>query len=469
MNDRNDLSDPNSSNDANNPNRVDNTDGANNANEANRANNKRNLANTNDPHAMNSLHNTNNSHDSVEARLVRAAQQLDTAAANYAYRTKTDVMTSAVPARSTMDDRVASPRRRFAPFAAIGGAIAFAGSLVFGASVISNQAEKAPTTVPVEVASPSTTMAPTSDFPFVGELSVSLPTPSLKDQPEVLLFHNGVAISAIDQRRLTLASAIDIDINDDGTKELAVLINHDPTAQAVAPTVPAVPAIPDLKANKAASLSKKSASKILTKSNPKGLDSASQLPSAVPTSTVAIVRVVGGVAKTLATTPAFDTRFDGLLLNRKTLWTMRVLDSATPGSNEAVLQRALINTATGMVSLAPSESPIARTTLPLLVDGDKQIRFSPGTKSALVFAAAGTRRGWFTAKAGQTLTIGTIGIPSSKNRQITILLRKGSNDQSAVGSGVLPGPFTTVLPHGGDYEILVGEGTAETTFELSIE
>ena len=433
---------------------------------------------------MNDQPNPNNLHnpqDSVEARLARAAQQLDTAAANYAYRTKTEVDTSAVDSRAALRSdlrsnrpRMVSPRRRFAPFAAIGGAVAFAGSLIFGASVISNQAEKPPVVnVPIEVASPSTVPAPTSDFPFVGELSVSLPSPSLKDQPEVLTFFNGVAISALDQRRFTLASAIDIDIDADDTKELAVLIHHDASVESTAPT------IPDKKASKAPSFDKKASNKVLTKNAPKELtksdskaqDSRSQETSKerASTSAVAIVRVTDGVAKTLATTPSFDMRVDALLMNRKTLWTLRLVDSTLNGSGEAVLQRALIDSNAGTISWATAESPIARTELPLIVEGDKQIRFSAGTTSAIVFAARGTRRGWFTAKAGQTLTIGTIGMPSSKKRQITLLLRKGSNDQSAVGSGVLPGPLTTVLPHGGDYEILVGEGTAETTFELSIK
>jgi hypothetical protein len=396
---------------------------------------------------------------SVEDRLARAAQQLDTAAANYAYRTNADAVGSPSSSpRSNLTERVGPPRRRFAPFAAIGGAIAFAGSLVFGASVISNQASKPPTTlVPIEIESPSTSIAPTSDFPFVGELSISLPNPSLKEQLEVLVFHNGVANSSIDQRRFTIASAIDVDIDSDGGKELAVLINHDAGQLNIAPT------IPDPKASKSAGLSKKAPSKI-SKSVPKGLDAAP-----VSTSAVAIVRVTNGVAQTLATTPSFDTRFDGLLMNRKTLWTMRLLGNGSIGSGEAILQRALIDTNTRLITWANSEAPIARTSLPLIVEGDQQIRFTKGTKSALVFAAGGTRRGWFTAKAGQTLTIGTAGMPSSKKRQIIISQRTGSNNQTIVSNGVLPAPLTTVLPHGGDYEILVSEGTAETTFELSIE
>jgi hypothetical protein len=435
----------------------------------------------NDRPNPNNLHNTQ---DSVEARLARAAQQLDTAAANYAYRTKTEIDTSAIDSRSDLranrPARVTTPRRRFAPFAAIGGAVAFAGSLIFGASVISNQAEKPPVVnIPIEVASPSTIPAPTSDFPFVGELRVSLPSPSLKDQAEELNFVNGVAISSVDQRRLTLGSAIDIDVDGDGAKELAVLINHDASSANPAPT------ISDQKASKATDLSKKSSGKILgkevakevtkevtkelTKSDPKALDPSLPVDSATSTSAIAIVRVTDGAAKTLAATPSFDSQVDALLMNRKTLWSLRFADTTTASSGEAILQRALINIEAGTIDWAPAESPIARTELPLIVEGDKQIRFSTGTTSAIVFAARGTRRGWFTAKAGQTLTIGTIGMPSNKSRQITLLLRKGSNDQSAVGSGVLPGPLTTVLPHGGDYEILVGEGTAETTFELIIK
>ncbi len=437
---------------------------------------------------MNDRPNPNSLHtpqDSVEARLARAAQQLDTAAANYAYRTKAEVDTSAVDSHSDQHSdrpaRMALPRRRFAPFAAIGGAIAFAGSLIVGASVISNQAEKPPVVnIPIEVASPSTVPAPTSDFPFVGELTVSLPSPSLKDQPEVLTFVNGVAISTLDQRRFTLASAIDIDIDADGTKELAVLINHDGSSGGSAPTIPDEKASKASKVGKDPSFDKKASSEILTKnppkeltkSDPKAFDPAPEERG--PTSAVAIVRVTDGVAKTLATTPSFESRVDALLMNRKTLWTLRLVgttatDTTVTGSGESVLQRALINIDSATIDWAPAESPIARTGLPLIVEGDRQIRFSAGTTSAIVFAAGGTRRGWFTAKAGQTLTIGTVGISSSKTRQITLLLRKGSNDQSSVGSGVLPGPLTTVLPHGGDYEILVGEGTAETTFELSIK
>jgi hypothetical protein len=464
---------------------------------------------------MNDRTNPNNSGpalqnpNSVEARLARAAQQLDTAAANYAYRTKAEIDTSAEvlgsvdgartsarsSARSSARRPFASPRRRFAPFAAIGGALAFAGSLIFGASVISNQASKPPTTVPVEVASPKIELEPTSDFPFVGELSIDVPSELVKRGYEPLTFRDGVAVSPVTQRRYILASAVDFDIDSDGTKELAVLINLTANASEVAPTVPAQ----DLEPSKAAPLSKKSPSKLskLAKANPKSLDTAA-LPEENPqvTSAVAIVQVVNGAAKTLAATQAFDTHIDALLVNRKTLWTMRLVDSSSNGarvaegsatekgviassslatsigSGEAILQRALIDTATapnGFITWAPAEAPIARTALPLINEGDRQIRFSPGTTSAMVFAAGETRRGWFTAKAGQTLTIETIGMPSSKKRPVTLLLRKGSNDQAAVASGILPASLTTVLPHGGDYEIQIGEGTAETTFELSIE
>jgi hypothetical protein len=445
---------------------------------------------------MNDQHNPGNAQnqDSIEVRLARAAQQLDTAAANYAYRTHTDVATSATSATSASSasalrgiEPLRGTRRRFAPFAAIGGALAFAGSLLFGASVISNQAEKPPTTVPVEVASPITSVVPTSDFPFIGELIVSLPNSLMKAGTEELTFRDGVAISSIDQQRFTLTSAIDVDIDSDGVKELAVLINDAASTVDTTPTVPPAPAADakDLKSTKSAGITKNSPSKLSTAS-PKAFDTSPRSTATTqPTSAVAVVRIVDGLAKTLATTPDFATHYDALLMNRKTLWAMRLLGDGSSGSGEAVLQRALITTSTGIVSWAPAESPIARTALPLIVEGDRQIRFVTGTKSALVFAAGGTRRGWFTAKAGQTLTISTIGIPSNKKRQITLLKRKGSNDQAPGINGVLPGPFTTVLPHGGDYEILVGEGSAksgaksgansgansgaETTFELSIE
>jgi hypothetical protein len=451
---------------------------------------------------MNDRPNPNNLQDSVEARLARAAQQLDTAAANYAYRTTTEVDTSPITMGSTArSGRVASPRRRFAPFAAIGGAIAFAGSLVFGASVISNRASKTPPSVPIEVASPSTSVVPTSDFPFIGVLNISLPSSQLKGS-EVLVFRNGVAISSVDQRRFSLAAAIDIDSDGDGRKELAVLISNDAFASNTAPTIPGTKGVDASKGvlrknalsknspSKAelskAELSKSAAStdtmsqkapSKLSKSNPKALDS---VP--VSTSAIALVRVTDGVAQTLATTPTFDTHVDGLLMNRKTLWAMSYVPGGasgssklapSPDSEEAILQRALIGTSTGLISWATAEQPIARTSLPLIVEGDQQIRFSPGTTSALVFAGGGTRTGWFTAKAGQTLTIATIGIPSSKTRQIAIRLRTGSNNQTLVSNGVLPSALTTVLPHGGDYEVLVSESSAQrgvdTTFELSIK
>ncbi len=439
---------------------------------------------------MNDRQNPNNLHnpqDSVEARVARAAQQLDTAAANYAYRTHAEVATSVNPTRSSSRLRgIEAPhgtRRRFAPFApfaAIGGVIAFAGSLLFGASVISNQAEKPPTRIPVEVASPTTSIDPASDFPFIGELTVLLPNASVKSGTEELTFRNSVAVSSINQQRFTLTSALDIDIDSDGTKELAVLINRPPSVPDTTPTVPPE-SIADakdskssksLKDTKSADLLKNAPSK-LSKASPKGLDFSTRPASATSkTSAVAVLRIADGITKTLAITPDFATHYDTLLMNRKTLWGMRLLGNGSPGSGEAVLQRALVDTDRGVIDWATPESPIARTELPLIVGGDRQIRFLDGTKSALVFAAAGTRRGWFTAKAGQTLTIGTIGIPSGKKRQVTLLKRKGSNDQQPGFNGLLPGPFTTVLPHGGDYEILIGEGSAsqaDTTFELNIE
>ena len=478
----------------------------------------------NDQPNPNNLSSASENPNSVEARLARAAQQLDTAAANYAYRTNADVVASApeTPSQQVLPIRLAgwmrtpsvrvtksarprliqvlrstrgrAPKRRFAPFAAIAGAIAFAGSLVFGASVISNQAEAPPKNVPIEVASPTIPIvvtSPSSDFPFVGELRVSLPSTQLKNQAEELIFRDGVALSSIDQRRLTLASAIDIDLEADGKKELAVLINHDAalTGETVAvPTIPEAKIVsgdlskspseliqPDPKAG--SKLDAKSAGKSVSKSvgkadGPLSGKSVDAAPRA--TSAVAIVRVgEGGVAQTLATTPGFDVRIDSLLMNNKTLWGVQPLSNGSFDSGEAILRRAIIDLDRGVIGWADAEQPIARTSLPRIVEGDKQIRFLDGTKSALVFAAAGTRTGWFTAKVGQKLTIATLGIPSGKNRQIALQFRTGSNNKRVVSNRLLPQPLTVVLPNTGDYEIVIGEGNgeigAETTFELSIE
>jgi hypothetical protein len=424
--------------------------------------------------------NTMKSQDSIEARLARAAQQLDTAAANYAYRTHADVATSVSSNTAASGSARRGSRRRFAPFAAIGGAVAFAGSLIVGASVISNQAEKPPVTIPVEIASPTTSVVPTSDFPFVGKLIVLLPNPMVKSGVEELTFNDGVAISSVDQQRFTFTSAIDIDIDSDGQKELAVLINRPASSPSALPTVPPESIVDakgsenlknpkDAKASKSVEVSKKAPSK-LSQASQKALDvSPLPDPTTQATSAVAVIRIMDGLTKTLSTTPEFSTHYDALLTNRKTLWGMRLLGNGSAGSTEAVLQRARIDSNTRIIDWDAPETPLARTVLPLIVEGDRQIRFLDGTKSALVFAARGTRRGWFTAKAGQTLTINTIGISSNKTRQVTLLKRKGSNNQEPGTNGVLPVPFTTVLPHGGDYEILVGEGTAETTFELRIE
>ncbi len=447
----------------------------------------------NDQPNPNNLNSASDNPNSVEARLARAAQQLDTAAANYAYRTHADAVPSAKatpPQQFLSPARTRAPKRRFAPFAAIGGAIAFAGSLVFGASVISNQAEAPPKNVPIEVASPTVPIvvtAPTSDFPFVGELRVSLPSTQLKDQPEELIFRDGMAVSSIDQRRLTLASAIDIDLEADGQKELAVLINHDAALTGKTSAVPTIPDAkvapgdlskspskliqPDPKSN--SELDAKSAGKSVSKadgqSQSKSVDAAPRATSAV-----AIVRVgEGGVAQTLATTPGFDVRIDNLLMNNKTLWSIQLLSNGSLDSGEAILRRAMIDLDRGVIGWADAEQPIARTSLPRIVEGDKQIRFLDGTKSALVFASDGTRTGWFTAKVGQKLTIATLGIPSGKNRQIALQFRTGSNNKRVVSNGLLPEPLTVVLPNTGDYEIVIGEGSAEsgaeTTFELSIE
>ena len=460
----------------------------------------------NDQPNPNNLNSALENPNSVEARLARAAQQLDTAAANYAYRTHADAISSA---STTPSQRLGNParptRRRFAPFAAIGGAIVFAGSLVFGASVISNQAEAPPKNVPIEVASPTVPIVvtgSTSDFPFAGELRVSLPSAQLKDQTEELLFVDGVAISAVDQRRLTLAVAIDIDFEADGQKELAVLINHDAPLTgdtSVVPTIPdtevvkgevvkgelakgelakgelsknapSKPIQPDVKPDPklGSKLESKSVSKADGQSQSKSVDAAPRATSAV-----AIVRVVDGSSQTLAATPGFDVRIDNLLMNNKTLWSVQSLSNGSVDSGEAILRRAIVDLDREVIGWADAEQPIARTSLPRIVEGDKQIRFLDGTKSALVFASGGTRTGWFTAKVGQRLTIATLGIPSGKNRQIALQFRTGSNNKRVVSNGLLPKPLTVVLPNTGDYEIVIGEGSAEigdeTTFELSIE
>lgn len=421
--------------------------------------------------------------DSIEARLARAAQQLDTAAANYAYRSHADAVgsTPATPSQRVVNT-ARIPRRRFAPFAAIGGAIAFAGSLMFGASVISDQAEAPPKNVPVEVASPTIPTVLTtsrSNFPFIGELRVSLPSTQLKDQKEELIFRDGAAISSIDQRRFELAAAIDIDLEADGKRELAILINHDaaPTAQ----TSP-IPTIPDANLtkgefsknapSKAIQPDSKLSSKSLSKSGGQS-DSQSDGKSVVAaprsTSAVAIIRVDDSGTQTLAATPGFDVRIENLLMNNKTLWSVQSRSNSSADSGEAILRKAIIDLDRGVIGWSNAEQPIARTSLPRIVEGDKQIRFLDGTTSALVFAADGTRTGWFTAKVGQKLSIATLGIPSGKKRQVGLQFRSGPNNKRVVSNGVLPEPLAIVLPNTGEYEIIIGEGTAETTFELRIE
>lgn len=464
----------------------------------------------------NNLHPAADNPISVEARLARAAQQLDTAAANYAYRTHADPASSAPGTPSPrLVNSARAPKRRFAPFAAIGGAIAFAGSLVFGASVISNQAEAPPKNVPIEVASPTTPIvvtSSTSDFPFVGELRVSLPSDLVKSGKEELIFNDGVAISSIDQRRLTLATAIDIDLEADGTKELAVLINLDAVRNGESSAVPTIPEVevskgevskgevpkgevPKGEVSKGevpkGELSKNPPSKLIQpdsklnpkldpKSSGKSLSNPDRSPDsksidAAPrtTSAVAIVRVAKNGTQTLATTPSFDVRIDNLLMNNKTLWSVQSLSNGSPDSGEAILRRAIVDLDRGVIGWSDTEQPIARTTLPRIVEGDKQIRFLDGTISALVFAAEGTRTGWFTAKAGQKLSIGTLGVPSGKKRQVALQFRTGPNNKRIVSNGVLPKPLAIVLPNTGEYEIIIGEGSAEsgaeTTFELRIE
>jgi hypothetical protein len=448
------------------------------------------------PNNVNNASSASDYPNSVEARLARAAQQLDTAAANYAYRTHADPVSSAPATPSPkLGNSARAPKRRFAPFAAIGGAVAFAGSLVFGASVISNQAEAPPKNVPIEVASPTTpttpivVTSPTSDFPFVGELRVSLPSDLVKSGKEELIFNDGVAISSIDQRRLTLAAAIDIDLEADGTKELAVLINLDAVRNAESSAVPTIPEgevskgevskgevskgelsknspskliQPDSKLNP--KLDPKSSGKSLSKPDSKSIDAAPRTTSAV-----AIVRVAKNGTQTLAATPGFDVRMEHLLMNNKTLWSVQSLSSNSPDSGEAILRRAIIDLDRGVIGWSDTEQPIARTTLPRIVEGDKQIRFLDGTTSALVFAPEGARTGWFTAKAGQKLSIATLGVPSGKNRQVALQFRTGPNNKRIVSNGILPEPLAIVLPNTGEYEIIVGEGTAEATFELRIE
>jgi hypothetical protein len=139
----------------------------------------------------------------LEARLERAARNLDVAAEQYAHR-RTPVAAGGSPHTARI--------RRMTGIASIAG---IAAAVLLVGSIVRDQRQKNRDVVAIarSGANPQT-------FPFIGELTIPVPaagTPNLE-----YVFQDGTAVAGT--QRLTIQEAVDVDTDSDGTLELALLI-----------------------------------------------------------------------------------------------------------------------------------------------------------------------------------------------------------------------------------------------------
>jgi hypothetical protein len=143
--------------------------------------------------------------ESIEARLQRAAQDLDTASIQYAHR-------------RTQPTKAREPRRVGVRVALVSGVIGVAASLVV-AVVLARPGSRPVVTKP-EIAAPG---LPTSFSE--GDLVLTVPGTDIKAAPETLTFHNGTA-NALREAVLTIRSVTRVPIGGQGDTETALLIDR---------------------------------------------------------------------------------------------------------------------------------------------------------------------------------------------------------------------------------------------------
>jgi hypothetical protein len=355
--------------------------------------------------------------ESLESRLARAAQNLDTAAEQYAHK------------RSPSTSVVGSPRgariRRMTGVASIAG---IAAAFLLVGSIVRDQRR----TVDGGVVAMFGAGTNPATFPFVGKLRIPI---NLADNPEAqgqkVNFVDGVALPSNGNQRFgsdmfTIRSAVDVDIDSDGKAELALLISRQSIDSVEASTIPGNPS---------------------------------------PTSSMVAIYGRSGTALTpLASMNSFVDPINGIGVNRSGLVIARQVKGKPTVSaiSESVIRGAVLEWAAPSRILTVSE-------LAALDRSPKEIRFMVRTTSGLVIADPGKRAGWFRAKTGQTLHIDVTSVPAGTTRTVTIRRRGASAEDAPLATATLPGPLQLVLPTDDEYEVLVGDGDSRVTFELAID
>ena len=347
--------------------------------------------------------------DALVSRLERGAHQLDLASQQHVPRRTTSNLDPS-PRRSVGGRR----SRERGPLLAV---LAVAASMFLVGAIVSDVRNNAVRREVVATPGPSIRQA---NFPFIGSLTISVPTESADSgQTELVTFRNGRATTS-DQRTLRITSAVDVDLDRNGTSELALVIDRS-----------AGPGSPQ--------------------------------PADSPLADSAVV-VVGPETPdpAVATTGSFGTHIEMLAVSANQLRAV----SFEPGTNVATITRLVERD--GVLRAAQDTSVLTRTDLPLIRTGDREIRFKAGTSSGLIRAGRDPRTGWFRARAGQTLRIDASSVASGSGRDVVVRTRNANGNQTPLGSVTLPATLTVELPVDGLYELLVGSGEA-TIFELTIE
>lgn len=338
------------------------------------------------------------------ARLEQGAADLDAAAEQYARR------------RTAQRPAPMPPRRSWRPapaFGALAACLVAASLVLVGVRVMSERGQDRDRVV---VAAP-VPASQTDRFPFVGLLTVSLPTgPSSSSPIEPVTFRDGRATGS-NGSDLTITSAVTVDIDADGTTELALLVDRDGGVTSKA---------------------------------------------AIRSSMLAIVETLTPNSL-VATSSGFGDRIDALVVSGTQLSTVTFgAESATASVQPMVIEGSTLSPTKESRQLSATELP----------SGDQEIRFATGTTSGMIRAAGGKRTGWFKALAGQVLRIERSGVPAGTTREVTIRTRAvpgESGGPKVLASSQLPDSLTVVLPIDGSYEIAIGDGTRDMVFELGID
>jgi hypothetical protein len=403
-------------------------------------------------------------HDSLETRLTRVALDLDVAAQSYATQrgpqTISTVGPTSAPERSALisdrragtgaparvDPQVIGQSRNRNAFglrirpAAIGALVLVSTASLLGFGAVQWQAGRGRATkTAVTAQSPNNPMG-NNVRDFVLALPVNGTSPgglrltenAEQDVEEQLTFRKGMATSR-SGATFVVQQMVEGDVSTDGIVDVSMVIERNIGGDETIGVV-------------------------VTQTG--GVETPSPTATVPPEGPNSAAVAMATIRKRIALRGFSHESIDTLITNDGQLSIVRSLSESTVSVTSMRIDNGRL--------LTSNARTVARTKLPRLFDGEPEIRFLPGTISAVAQTGDGEHAGWLRARGGQTLRISNVGVTPGSQRRVTIRSRTSDDAPPFLSSVILPAALETQLPHDGRYEILVGEGSGPVTFEISI-